>query len=338
MVILDILLLLAAGSPASSSTIGKMLDDRRDSANSARVRINDWLKASPATQFGLSPAEFTERLRALVDTPQSLRQGEYPWCLPAAFLNPMLRRFPDKVVGFALDLYETGWARLGNLAVQMSGELRTFDYPATVENEYQRKLRGNEAPEDILRRNRDLFLQAHTDWLLLAGIEQLTRPSEAVTGTLAEAKEHGHLERGPSGIPALADDLVNLFRGCGLYASATKLSDGDKQDRQKLVAALSRAKDEEDVCLLSGMPRFIGIGSGGHAVRLVEPPIISPNTTNSGSPEKDEDVKFKFWSWGFKPVSIDYTKVPFDDRENAFTFTQTRETFARFLIVRAVPK
>jgi hypothetical protein len=338
MVVLDILLLLAAGSPASSPTIGKMLDDRRDSANAARVRINDWVRTSPATQFGLPPTAFAERLLNLVNTPQSLRQGEYPWCLPAAFLNPMLRRFPNNVVGFALDLYTTGWARLGNLAVQTSGELRTFDYPAAVEGEYQRKLRENEAPEDILRRNRDLFLHAHTDWLLLAGIEQLTRPSEAVTGRLSEAEEHGHLARGPSGIATLADDLINLFRGCGLYASAAKLSDGDKQDKQKLIAALSRSKDEEDVCLLSGMPRFIGIGSGGHAVRLVEPPIIGPNTANSGSPEKDEDIKFKFWSWGFKPVSIDYTKVPFDDGENAFTFAQTRETFARFLIVRAVPK
>lgn len=338
MAILDILLLLAAGSPASSPPLGKLLDDRRDSANSARVRINDWLKTSPTTQFGLSPNKFAERLRTLVDSPQSLRQGEYPWCLPASFLNSVLRRFPDRIAGFALGLYETGWARLGDLSVEMNSALRTFDYPATVEAQYRLKLGNNAATPDILRRNRDLYLDAHTDWLLLAAIEQLTRPSQPVTGSLSEATDNGHMASA-FGVPTLANDLVYLFTRCGLYASATKLSDGDKQDKQTLVAALSKSKDEEDVCLLSlGMHRFIGIGSGGHAVRLVEPPTISPNTTNSGNPEKDEDIKFKFWSWGFKPSSIDYAKVAFDDRENAFTFAQTRETFGRFFIVRAIPK
>jgi hypothetical protein len=338
MLIQQILMLLAAGSPASSSTIGRMLDERREAANAARLRINEWVRTSPAPQFGLLPTKFAERLRILVDTPQSLRQGYYSWCLPAAFLNSALRRFPDKIVDFALDLYATGRVRLGNLEVQMSSGFLTFDFPAEMEKEYQKQLAENESAREVLTRSRDIFLKAHADWLLLAGIEQLTRPTQAVTGSISEAKEHGHLARGPSGIPALADDLVNLFRSCGLYASATKLSDGDKQDKQKLVAALSRAKHEEDVCLLSGMHRFIGMSSGGHAVRLVEPPIISPNTANTGSPEKDEDVKFKFWSFGFKPGSIDYSKVAFDDLENAFTFAQTRETFGRFLIVRAVPK
>ncbi len=337
MVILDILLLLAAGSPASSSTIGRMLDERREAANAARLQINAWVRTSPAPQFGLPPDKFAERLRILVDTPQSLRQGYYPWCLPAAFLNSVLRRFPDKVVGFALDLYTTGRARLGNLAVQMSSRFLTFDFPAEIEKEYQKKLAENESSPEVLTRGRDIFLQAHADWLLLAGIEQLTRPTQAVTGSISDAKDNGHNSSG-LGVGTLANDLVNLFMGCGLYASATKLPDGDKQDKQRLVAALSRCKDEEDVCLLSGMLRFIGQGSGGHAVRLVEPPIISPNTANTGSPEKDENVKFKFWSFGFKPGSIDYSKVAFDDLENAFTFAQTREAFGRFLIVRAVPK
>ena len=335
MVVMQILLLLAAGSPASSS--GALLDRRRESANAARIRINDWVRTSPAPQFGLPPSKFADRLRTLVDTPQSLRQGEYPWCLPAAFLNPVLRRFPDRAVSFALDLYSTGLAKFGDLAVQTGSELRTFDYPAEVERKYQEKLEEGQALPDILRRNRDLFLSAHADWLLLAGIEQLTRPSQAVMGPISEAKENGHLER-ITGIGDLGNDLVNLFRQCGLYESATKLSDSEKQDKQRLVAALSKARDEEDVCLITGLQRFIGAGGGGHAVRLAEPPIIRANTTNSGTPAKDEDVGFKFWSWGFKPTSIDYNKVTFDDRENAFTFALTREEFSRILIVRAKPK
>lgn len=337
MVILDILLLLAAGSPASSSSLGKLLDDRRASANSARIRINDWLKRSPPTQFGLLPADFAERLRSLIDTPQSLRQGEHPWCLPAAFLNSVLRRFPNQAVGFAISLYTTGWARLGDHMVEMSSELRTFDYPAEVEKHYRRKLGEGEATPDILKRNRDLFLNAHTDWLLLAAIEQCTRPSVEVAGDVKEAKENGHVGD-ISDIPDLVADLVGLFTRCGLYESAEELPDIDKKDKQKLVAALSKAEIEEDVCLLTDISRFIGQGSGGHAVKLIEPPIISSNATNSGNPELDENVKFKFWSWGFKPSAIPYGRITFDDFENAFTNSLTRETFAKVRIVRAKPK
>ena len=338
MVILDILLLLAAGSPASSSTIGRMLDERRESANTARIRINDWKLTQPQVKrFGLLPEEFADRLRILIDTPQALRQGEYPWCLPAAFLNSFLRRFPKQAVDYALVLHETGWARLGDLAVEMSSDLRTFDYPAEVAKKYGQKVEEGQASPDILARNRDLFLNAHADWLLLAGIEQLTRPTVPVTGPVSEATTHGHLAR-ITGIADLGDDLIQLFSHCGFYESASKLSDSDKGDKQRLVAALSRARHEEDVCLLTGLQRFIGAGSGGHAVRLFEPPTIIPNSTNSGTPEKDEDVKFKFWSWGFRPSSINYNKVTFDDYENAFSFGLTREEFARILIVRAKPK
>lgn len=107
----------------------RTLSDRR---TTAKRLIEDWLRTQPVTQLKLPPDKFAERLNALVDAPQTLRQGAYGWCLSAAFMNSALRRFPDEIVRFGLDLYTNGAAELGDIDITMSSAFRAFDYPAEI--------------------------------------------------------------------------------------------------------------------------------------------------------------------------------------------------------------
>jgi hypothetical protein len=315
MVIMQILQLLAAGSPASPS--GLLPDRRRESANAARIRINDWVQTSPAPQFGLLPSKFADRLRILVDAPQSLRQGNYPWCLPAAFVNSVLRRFPDEMVRFALDLYATGSATLGSIDVTMPREFRAFDFAADTEAQYQSALASGQVLPQVALRNRDLFLAAHTDWLLLAAFEQETRsPFSDVTGTVRDAGANASISAGT---------LAGLFDDCGLYESTERKS----TDSRRVLQEISLRTATEDVALVAEMVKFFagGSGLGRHAVRLAEPITIPAGASN---------VAFKCWSWGMRPDSV--KSLPFDEPENAFTFQVPLLDFDEIDFVFAKPK
>ncbi len=94
------------------------LEQRRTTRKNA---IETWLRvADRHTCCGLAPDKLAERLRALVDQPQTLRQGGYNWCLPATFLHSVLRRVPDLVAQFGMDLYSKGGGELGGIKVTMT--------------------------------------------------------------------------------------------------------------------------------------------------------------------------------------------------------------------------
>lgn len=285
------------------------LDQRRTNAKTA---IEAWLLTQTTTQFKLPPNKFAERLRALVDAPQTLRQGAYGWCLPAAFLHSALRRFPDLVVQFGLDLYANGEASLGDIDATMSDTFRAFDYPEAIRTK-----------PDLPDRNRDLYLASHADWLLLAGIEEGTLSIRSVTGSFDQL------------VSLTTGTLVSLFKNSGLYATVTDLSGADKRDRQKLLEALNKSATH-DVILVTDMPRFGPIADTRHAARLVAPPTVT-TSGSSGNPADNELITFQYWSWGFQPSRAE--NIPFDPVQNAFTASQTRRQFGvAFDIVVAEPK
>lgn len=287
----------------------RMLSDRQATAKSL---IEGWLGRQSVTQFKLPPEKFAERLRALVDTPQTLRQGAYGWCLSAAFMQSALCRFPDEIVKFGLDLYTNGAAVLGDIDVTMSEAFRVSDYPAEIE------------AAGLPARNRDLYLAAHADWVVMAGFQEDTSSLVTLTGAIDDP---------PGGFTT--GTLVALFKDSGLYADVTDMWLADKRDRQKLVEALNKCLTH-DVCLVSEMNRFGPARSVRHAVRLVAPPVFTANG-NSGNPAENETITFQYWSWGFQPDAA--ASLAFDAGKNAFTFSMTRRQFvANMDIVVAEPK
>lgn len=287
----------------------RTLSDRQATAKSL---IESWLRTQPVTQLKMPPDKFAERLRALVDAPQMLRQGAYGWCLSAAFMQSALRRFPDEIVKFGLDLYTNGAAELGGINVTMSSAFRAFDYPAEI----------REAGFPPF--NEELYLAAHADWVIMAGFQEDTSSLVTLTGAIHDP---------PSGFTTGA--LVDLFEDCGLYADVTDVSLANKLDRQKLVEALDKCRTH-DVSLVSDMTRFGANANVRHAVRLIAPPVFTPNG-NSGTAADKETITFQYWSWGFRPTGAE--SLPFDPEQNAFTFSMTRRQFvANVDIVVAEPK
>lgn len=278
----------------------------------AKAAIEGFLHTQTVTQFKLPPDKFAERLRTLVDSPQTLCQGAYSWCLPAAFLHSALRRFPDEIVRFGLSLYSTGAGELGDIDVTLSDAFRAFDYPETIQSD-----------QDLPPRNRDLYLASHADWLVLAGFQEDTSRFSTLTGALDDP------------VSFSSDALVDLFKDSGLYADVTDMSSSDKSDRQKLVNALNKTQTH-DVLLVGDMRRFGADKNGRHAVRLVAPPVLSANG-NNGTAAENETITFQYWSWGFQPTGVE--GLPFDLAQNAFTIAMTRRQFAaNFEIIVAEPK
>ncbi len=287
----------------------RTISDRRAAAKSL---IEGWLRTQGVTQLKLPPDKFAERLRALVDSPQTLRQGAYGWCLSAAFMQSALRRFPDEIVRFGLDLYTNGAAVLGDIDVTMSAAFRAFDYPAEIQ------------AADLPPRNRDLYLASHADWVVMAGFQEDVSSLVTLTGSLRDP---------PAGFTT--GTLVDLFKDSGLYADVTDMWLPDKRDRQKLVEALNKCRTH-DVSLVSDMNRFGPADSVRHAVRLVAPPVFTANG-NSGNAADNETITFKYWSWGFQPSGAE--GLSFDPEQNAFTYSMTRRQFvANIDIVVAEPK
>jgi len=227
-------------------------------------------------------------------------------------MHSALRRFPDEIVKFGLDLYTNGAAVLGDIDVTMSEAFRGFDYPAEIE-----ALR-------LDPRNRDLYLESHADWLVMAGFQEDVSSLVTLTGSLHDP---------PAGFTTGA--LVDLFQDSGLYADVTDMWLPDKRDRQKLVDALNKCRTH-DVSLVSDMHRFGPDASVRHAVRLVAPPVFSANG-NSGNAADNETITFQYWSWGFQPTGA--AGLPFDPEQNAFTYSMTRRQFVASVdIVVAEPK
>lgn len=276
----------------------------------AKASIEAWLQTQTTTQYRLAPEKFAERLRALVDAPQTLRQGAYGWCLPAAFLNSALRRFPDVVVRFGLDLYAKGEASIGDIEAAMSDTFRAFDYPDAIRTK-----------SDLTERSRELFLASHADWLLLAGIEEATHTIFSVTGAFNQL------------VSTTTGALVQLFEDSGLYAAVTDLPAADKRDRQKLLDALNKSATH-DVVMIADMKEFGPSGLTKHAGRLVAPPAVTISGS-SGNPADNEIVTLQYWSWGFQPSGV---ANPFDAEQNAFTTSLSRRRFILVDIVVAEPK
>jgi hypothetical protein len=82
----------------------------------------------PPAWPGLPRAEVADRLLQLVTDPSKVQQGRLGVCGPAAFVRCWAARDPAQFVQFAIDLYTTGTARLGELTMTPNDRLRKTDY------------------------------------------------------------------------------------------------------------------------------------------------------------------------------------------------------------------
>ena len=84
--------------------------------------------ANDAAKFAVRRAEFVKRMMDLVANPRLLDQGNVNACGMAAFLHLWLKRAPDDVAKFAIDLFQHGRAAIGSLDVVPNQDLLKQNY------------------------------------------------------------------------------------------------------------------------------------------------------------------------------------------------------------------
>lgn len=267
-----------SGEPEKSwwdSFISELLDlapppTRAERRAAALQAISDWSSTTGGeTMRWFCPrSDFSTRLTKLVSEPGSLHQGGYPWCMPAAFLYCMLRRFPDLVAGYGLTLYDTGSGELGDLETSVLPELQNFDLPRYVRGALQGQALPASAP---------MIDVEHVDWILMAGI---------VDSALSPYDFGGPIDFRPS-LLGLPEEVEDFFEETDLYSSVgvTRLS--ASMTPPELFELLN--EPDADIVLVGQLKRFadgLTDKTVGHATVLTDVRLESAV------------LKAKFWSWG----------------------------------------
>ena len=86
-----------------------------DRLGAATAHLSSWLteKAGDEPCWFCTRDAFASRLNEILRAPNRLNQGSYDFCMPAAFLNCALRRFPERVAQFATSVYDSRGRRSG---------------------------------------------------------------------------------------------------------------------------------------------------------------------------------------------------------------------------------
>jgi hypothetical protein len=87
-------------------------------------------RTAPSAWSQLDRAKVAKRLRQLAADPDVLNQGVMPLCGPATFLNAWGRIDRQNFVGFAINLFDQGVARVGDIVMQPGSGLRGQTPPA----------------------------------------------------------------------------------------------------------------------------------------------------------------------------------------------------------------
>jgi hypothetical protein len=251
---------------------------------SAIELVDKWLQdhGSERTQWFCPRADFGSRLKKLVLEPWRLRQGSYGWCLPAAFLNSMLRRFPDRVAQFGVDLYETGAGKLGTHEISVPSELKAFDLPTYVSG----TLADHPLPES--RKNKPI-MYTHTDWILLAAVQD---DSNSLIDFEGPFDDYGAAANTTQG------SCQSLFERTGLYAEVTNIGFAAAETAASILGKL-KPSDKTDLVLFGKFAYFTTVfkdpfeGLNVHAVALMNQPVDDGGT-----------VKLNFFSWGDEDLVI----------------------------------
>jgi hypothetical protein len=240
--------------------------------------VDRWMKehGSEPVQWCCPRAEFADRVATLIRESWRLRQGGYGWCMPAAFLNCIIRRFPVVFARYATSLYDTGAAQLGSLALAVKPSLRQFDVLKYVDGQL---------PDHPLDPNRTKEIKvSRTDWILLSALQDKVRGGSVFEGPID----------GPGSEPAFTNAAcVQLFQGCALYTTVKEVSfaGANAQSASTLLAASSKT----DIVFVGNINAWATVINqpqpfalnGRHAVALLNKPFAANN-----------QMTYRFSSWG----------------------------------------
>lgn len=248
-----------------------------DKQRAAIQIVDTWLAdhGSEPVRWFCPRAEFGSRLKQLVLEPWRLRQANFGWCLPAAFLNAMLRRFPETVAKFGVSLYDTGAGALGSTSITVPPELYAFDLPAYV--------RGELADHPLPPGRTHPINFTHTDWILLGAVHDESNDVIDYGGPIDD------LGAKPNTTQA---SCAELFNDTGLYTEVKSIGFSAQETAATALGKLGPSA-KTDIVLFgkfsyftSALPSAIA-GFNRHAVTLVTQPVIEGGA-----------MKLSFFSWG----------------------------------------
>ena len=208
------------------------------------------------------------RLQQLIATPHLLNQGSSKWCVVAAFLYVMFKRFPLTMAKFATGLYDSGEADIHKLKIKPNSILLDFQF------------KGDRA---------EFFKAIHmhpTDWMLMAAMYDA---SEAGNGKFTgDMSTHA---------PNDEDDLEKWFKGTKLYENIE-----DRYPISTIFATTSDAKDlrpsdTRDAVMFVKMNFVSGDVDIPLSPYTEHATVLETPVTESGG-----SVAFTYWSWGRPPV------------------------------------
>jgi hypothetical protein len=224
---------------------------------------------SRAVAWQLDRSAVADRLDELIAKPTRLRQGRLNLCGPAAVLSLWFARDPVGAVGYAVTLYESGRAAIGDLRVVASQRLRLLPYGLVAQD------RG--CPQ--------------ADWMMMAALRDSTNR------VLRYRRSSGPLEAAAA--ITLPSAMRRWLAATGAFASV--------QDETNLVlrkgmahAVSLRPAPEQELLLLVAQEMFRRPAAWRRRAwdRLVS---LVPNhwvVLRSPVQVSSDAVRFAFWSWG----------------------------------------
>lgn len=239
--------------------------------------VDAWLRdhGSEPVRWFCPRADFGSRLKQLVLEPWRLRQGSFGWCLPAAFLNAQLRRFPETVAQFGLSLYDTGAGTLGSMSIEVPPELYAFDLPKYV--------RGELASKPLPAGRTKPIVFRHTDWILLGAVHDESNDVIDYEGPINDTGAAPNLTQA---------SCAELFTDTGLYTEVKNIGFTAADTPATALAKLAPS-DKTDIVLFGRFSFFTEAlespvsGLNAHAVALVTAPVVEGGA-----------MKLSFFSWG----------------------------------------
>ena len=232
---------------------------------------------TPSAWTGLDRGDTADRLIELINDPDKLEQGSLGVCGPAAFFNIWIAEDPLAFASYAIDLYEKGEAKIGNLDVKPGTALRSTDYLAVRPN------MSTVVPE--------------ADWMVMAGLRDSENLWFNFEGTPEEDFSGG----------TTGGEVASWLRATGLFsrvANETAAILGEDLDHAKQLNPTANRKIVMfiDTSMISpSRPK----GKSKHFINL------RGKVTETAAGEVD----FTYWTWGDPPADInpDPTVAVFED-------------------------
>lgn len=257
--------------------------------------IGEWAASTTGDQMRwcCPRAAFAARLEKLVTSPGLMHQGSYPWCMAAAFLFCMLRRYPDLVADYAVGLYDTGTGSIEDFSTSVAAELVEFDLPRYARGELaEHPLPGGRATIDV----------EHVDWILLAG---------CVDEAIFPYNHKGPLDFSP-GMTGLPSEIEEFFQDTDLYGSVSVVRFPANESAARILAVIAAA--DVDVVLVGKLDAF--------AQGLTDSTVDHAAVVTDASIQANGELLVKYWSWGDR-LPPDFQAIA--EGNSVFSFSTTAQ-------------